>query len=74
MSDQFIDYEALYNSLCKRVAEMIEVQKSYFKSNKDQNLLRKAKAIESQVYKEVTSSPDQIKNQQPSLPFEFLAK
>ena len=64
MSDQTIDFQKAYESLAGKVRLMIETQRAYFKSNKDIQLLKKAKAMESEVYKEVNPVADQKKPQQ----------
>ena len=55
------DYKMLYENLSsdhayfkKKVKEMLELQQTYFKSHRDHQLFKKAKALESEILELIT--------------------
>lgn len=62
------DYQLKYMHLCDKVRKMLAAQKAYFRSNKDVQLLKVSKALESEVDAIVNPKP------QTQAEFEFLAR
>ena len=52
-----MDYELAYMKLKAKVSDMLQAQQDYFKSNRDQALLKKSKAIEKEVREMINPKP-----------------
>jgi hypothetical protein len=63
------DFKVKYEILVKKITDLLDTQQAYFKSNKDIQLLKKAKALEADVKKFINPKL----SEQTSL-FEFLAR
>lgn len=61
------DLELDFAAFKKKVAEMLDCQQKYFKSNKDYQLLKTAKALEAEVRELITPKP--VKVSQASMEF-----
>lgn len=61
-----------YDQLVAKVKMMLETQQQYFRSGKDPNILRKSKAIESEVRKMV--NPVEVKKEQQQELFNWLGQ
>lgn len=63
--------ELKYNKLAEKVREMLAVQKAYFKSNKDFQILKRSKALEAELDEMVNPKP---KVQQSFFSDEYLGR